>query len=72
MTLTEKQHQHLRNFAAKFLDAPGMVRCLALKSPEDVVRGALEKLLWGDSHPERGRKLTVKNRESTNAFVQCV
>lgn len=75
--LTEEQHQHLRNFAAKrmrrLLDWwPVLSRCLARKSPDDIVHDALVKILLGESQPGRGRKLKVKNRESTDAFVHYV
>jgi hypothetical protein len=74
--LTEEQHQTLKGFAAKRMRrlraAPGMERCLGGKSPEELVHDAFEKVLQGDSHPRKGRKLSAKNRQSTDAFIDCV
>ena len=52
--------------------APGMDRFLAGKMPDEIVHSALEKVLLGDTHAKKGRKLSVKNRQSTAAFALCV
>jgi len=52
--------------------APGMDRFLAGRMPDEIVHSALERVLLGDTHPKKGRKLSVKNRQSTTAFALCV
>ena len=49
-----------------------MDRFLAGRMPDEIVHSALEKVLIGDTHPKKGRKLSVKNRQSTAAFALCV
>ena len=49
-----------------------MGRSLARKSPDDVVQNALEKTLMGDSHPKEGRKLSVKDRQCMDNFLEFV
>jgi len=56
----------------RLLDSPVPPRCVARKSPDDIVHDALEKILLGESQPGRGRKLKAKHRESMDAFVQSV
>jgi hypothetical protein len=74
--LTEEQKQQLRDFAGKRMrriaGTPGMDRFLAGARPDDFVNAALEKALLGDTCPKKGRRLSVKNRQSTEAFVSCL
>ena len=74
--LTEAHQQQLLDFAAKRIRrvrrSLGMERFLAGKTSADLVNGALEKLLLGDTHPKKGRHLPVKNRQSLETFLHGV
>src|ERR1035441_7747327 len=74
--LTENQHQRLLAHAAKrmrrLLSVPEMERCLARKSPDDIVHDSLQKVLLGESHQKEGRKLSLKGRQSTDDFLAFV
>lgn len=74
--LTEEEHRYLRAFAAKRLrrlqGQQALAHFLTGKIPEDLVHDALQKVLIGDKHPKKGRKLAVKNRQSPQAFMQCI
>jgi hypothetical protein len=74
--LTEEQHHQLHEFAVKRMrrlrNMSEFVNFTAGKSPMDFVHEALHKLLLGDSHPKKGRRLSAKNRSSSDAFLRCV
>lgn len=50
----------------------GVERLLAGRLPDDLVHGAIAKLLLGELHPQQGRRLLLKHRRSAEAFMRCV
>jgi hypothetical protein len=74
--LTEAQYQHLRAFAAKRLrrlqGRQDLAQFWTGKIPEDLVHDAIQKVLLGDTHPKKGRRLSPKNRQTPQAFMECI
>jgi hypothetical protein len=74
--LTEEQYNELLSFAETRLGRGAATlekeRVLAGIDAGDLVHGAYEKLLLGDTHPKKGQRLPAKSRLDTGAFVNYV
>jgi hypothetical protein len=74
--LTPQQHLQLNDFAAnrimRLATTSGNQRLLSALAPGDAVNAAIEMVLLGDQQPQMGRKLSKRNRTSTESFVACL
>jgi hypothetical protein len=74
--LTDKDYQGLTAFAAlrlrRLVAISSHHGLLAMTEPADLVHQAVFKVLLGDSGYPAGRRLSLKNRTSTEAFILCL